>query len=93
MEMAVAEARVCAGTVTGDQDMGRCTGDGYRLQFNEDLEDVHEFTSSFASTSVGSVGSGSVGSGPLHSIHGDETETDDAGIAYQLMDNDEDSGP
>ena len=88
MEMAVAEARVCAGTVTGDQDMGRCTGDGYRLQFNEDLEDVHEFTSSFASTSVGSVGSE-----PLHSIHGDETETDDAGIAYQLMDNDEDSGP
>ena len=88
-----ADAQVCAGTATGGRAVAGSTGDRYRLQFNDDLEDVHEFTSSFASTSVGSLGSG-----PLHSIHGnqggdlrvfEDPKADiGLGIAYQLIDDD-----
>ena len=74
---------VCVGTTTGGHTMARGTGDGYPLHFNEEL-DVHDFTSSIASTSVGSR--------PPHSIHSDATDDDDAGIAYQLMDDNSDSG-
>ena len=89
-----ADARVCAGTATGGRAVARGTGDGYRLQFNQDPDDVQEFTTgSFAESSVASEGAG-----PLHSIHGDHTDdfcvVEDpkadtgARIAYQLMDDD-----
>ena len=67
---------------------GAATGDGYRLQFNSE-PDVLEFSpyDSVAGSSVGSVDS----SGPLHSTHDsdDDGQDEDAGMPYQLMDNDD----
>ena len=79
-----ADARLCAGTATGGRAVVRGTGDGYRLQFNQNLDDVHEFSTVDSFTS--SIRS--AGSGPLHSVHGDHDHDEDAGIAYQLMDDD-----
>ena len=65
-----ADALGCASAATGGLGMARGTvgagdGDGYRLQFNQDPDDVREFTTgSFAGSLLASEGTG-----PLHSIH------------------------
>ena len=89
-----ADARWCTGAATGGRAVALGTGGGYRLQFNQDPDEVREFTTgSFAYSSVASEGTG-----PLHSIHGehdgafcvfeDPKADTGAGIAYQLMDDD-----
>ena len=84
-----ADALGCASAATGGVGVARGTvgagdGDGYRLQFNSE-PDVQEFEQYDYS-----VAGSSVGSGPLHSTHGngEDSEDEDAGMAYQLMEDD-----
>ena len=72
-----ADALGCASAATGGLGVARGTvgagdGDGYRLQFNSE-PDVQEFEQY-----------------DLHSIHGngEDSEDEDAGMAYQLMEDD-----
>ena len=73
-----ADARLCAATATGGRGVARGTGDGYRLQFKKDLESVQEFITESPAASVVTP-------------PGDHNEDGDAGIAYQLMEDDDDA--
>ena len=84
-----ADALGCASAATGGLGVARGSvgagdGDGYRLQFNSE-PDVQEFEQYDYS-----VAGSSVGSGPLNSTHGngEDSEDEDAGMAYQLMEDD-----
>ena len=84
-----ADALGCVSAATGGLGVARGTvgagdGDGYRLQFNSE-PDVQEFEQYDYS-----VAGSSVGSGPLNSTHGngEDSEDEDAGMAYQLMEDD-----
>ena len=83
-----ADALGCAGAAWGGRGVARGavgTGDGYRLQFNSEPE-VHDLEP-YAYSVAGS----SVGFGPLHGVHGidEDDPEEDAGIAYQLMEEDD----
>ena len=77
-----ADAWICAGTATGGRAVARGTGDGYRLQFDKDLEDVQDFPSS--ESSMDPVGS--------RSLSADGDQNTGTGISYQLMDDDNSTG-
>ena len=82
-----ADALGGASAACGGRGVARGTvgaGDGYRLQFNSE-PDVQEY-----SQYDHSVAESSVGSGPWHlSIDDEGGQEEDAGVAYQLMDDDD----